>query len=46
MGIFRSQVIIAILKIKKNNRVKKHHIEIDLEYILHYITFTCYYIVM
>ena len=30
----------------KINRVKKHFIEIHLEFILHYITITDYYIVM
>ena len=46
MGTFRSQVISATLKWNKINRIKKHYIEIHLEFILHYITLTCYYIVI
>ena len=46
MEIYRSQVITAILKWNKINKVKKPYIEIHLEFILHYITLTSYYIVM
>ena len=43
---FRSQMIPVNLKWNKINKVKKHYIEIHLEFILHYITLTSYYIVM
>ena len=43
---FRSQMIPVNLKWNKINKVKKHYIEINLEFILHYITLTSYYIVM
>ena len=46
MGTFRSEVITATLKWNKINRVKKHYIEVLLEFTVYYITLTNYYIVM
>ena len=46
METLRSQVNTATYKWNEINRVKKHYIEIHLEFILHYITLTRYYIVM
>ena len=46
MGTFRSQLITTAYKRNKINRVNKHHIEIHLEFVPHYITLTNNYIVM
>ena len=47
MRTFRSQVIPAAKKLNNINRIKNHfYMEIHLEFILHYITLTSYYIVM
>ena len=34
------------IKMEKNQYIKKHYIQINLEFILHYIILTDYYIVM